>query len=213
VSEERLGSLTVEGFCGVLASDSPTPGGGAVGAIEAAAAAALIAMVGRLTVDKPGFEDLAERMRAMVVTADAAQADFLDLADRDAHAFDSVMEAFRMPKETDEDKAARSAAIQAGYLAAASVPQEVARKAVDLMELAEDATAMGNPQAASDGLSAAASLYAGALCAIANVEINASSLKDQDTRAAMLGELASLKARADQSLKESQTAFQLRLTP
>jgi formiminotetrahydrofolate cyclodeaminase len=75
------------------------------------------------------------------------------LADRDAHAFDSVMVGFKMPKETDEQKAARSAAIQAGYLAAASVPQEVARKAVDLMELAEDATAMGNPQAASDGLS------------------------------------------------------------
>ena len=213
MSDLGLGSLTVEGFCEALASDSPTPGGGAVGAIEAAAAAALIAMVGRLTVDKPGFEDLAERMRAMVVTADAAQADFLDLADRDAHAFDSVMVAFRMPKETDEDKATRSAAIQAGYLAAASVPQEVARKAVDLMELAEDATAMGNPQAASDGLSAAASLYAGALCAIANVEINASSLKDQDTRTTMLAELASLKTRADQSLKESQTAFQLRLTP
>jgi formiminotetrahydrofolate cyclodeaminase len=213
VSDLELGSLTVEGFCEVLASDSPTPGGGAVGAIEAAAAAALIAMVGRLTVDKPGFEDLAERMRAMVVTADAAQADFLNLADRDAHAFDSVMEAFRMPKETDEDKAARSVAIQVGYLAAASVPQEVARKAVDLMELAEDATAMGNPQAASDGLSAAASLYAGALCSIANVEINAASLQDEAARAVMLDELASLKARADQLLKESQTAFQLRLAP
>ena len=97
----------------------------------------------------------------MVVTADAARPSSSCLADRDAHAFDSVMEAFRMPKETDEEKAARSAAIQAGYLAAASVPQEVARKAVDLMELAEDATAMGNPQAASDGLSAAASLYVG----------------------------------------------------
>jgi methenyltetrahydrofolate cyclohydrolase len=212
VSDERLGSLTVEGFCEVLASDAPTPGGGAVGAIEAAAAAALIAMVGRLTIDKSGFEDLAGRMRALVETADAARTDFLDLADRDAHAFDSVMVAFRMPKTTDEEKAARSAAIQAGYLAAASVPQEVARKAVDLMELAEDATAMGNPQAASDGLSAAASLYAGALCAIANVEINASSLKDEAVRAAMFDELASLKARADQSLKESQTAFQLRLS-
>lgn len=213
VSEERLGSLTVEGFCEVLASDSPTPGGGAVGAIEAAAAAALISMVGRLTIDKPGFEDLGDRMRQMVATADLARADFLELADRDAHAFDSVMEAFRMPKETDDEKAARSASIQAGYLAAASVPQEVARKAVGLMELAEDATALGNPQAASDGLSAAASLYAGALCAIANVEINASSLKDETARSAMLDELASLKEQADRSLEESQTAFKLRLAP
>jgi formiminotetrahydrofolate cyclodeaminase len=211
VTDDRLGSLTVEGFCEVVASDSPTPGGGAVGAIEGAAAAALIAMVGRLTVDKAGFEDLAERMRALVETADAARAEFLVLADRDAHAFDSVMDAFRMPKETDQERVVRSEAIQAGYLAAASVPQEIARKAVDLMELAEDATAMGNPQAASDGMSASASLYAAALCAIANVEINAAALKDETARATMLDELVSLRSNADRSLKESQTAFQLRL--
>jgi formiminotetrahydrofolate cyclodeaminase len=123
-----------------------------------------------------------------------------------------VMDAFKMPKETEEERIARSAAIQAGYLAAATVPQEVARRSVDLMELAEDATAMGNPQAASDGLSAAASLYCGALCAIANVEINASSLKDAGARASMLDELASLKGRADELLRAAQTAFQLRLS-
>ena len=71
---------------------------------------------------------------------------FLQLADRDAHAFDGVMVAFKVPKATDEEKKARSAAIQAGYEQAASVPLEIARAAVDLMELAEDATAMGNPQ-------------------------------------------------------------------
>ena len=189
----------------------PTPGGGAVGAIEGAYAAALIGMVGRLTIGKAGFEDLDQRMKDMVASADAARAEFLVLADRDAHAFDSVMVGFKMPKETDEEKTARSAAIQAGYLAAASVPQEVARKAVDLMELAEDATAMGNPQAASDGLSSAASLYSAALCAIANVEINAASLKDEGVRTEMLEELLTLKARADELLEEAQTAFKLRL--
>jgi formiminotetrahydrofolate cyclodeaminase len=172
----------------------------------------LIAMVGRLTVGKEEFADLRDRMEAMIATADAARRDFLVLADRDAHAFDSVMVAFRMAKETDEEKTARSAAIQAGYLSAAAVPREVARKAVDLMELAEDATAMGNTQAASDGLSAAASLYAAALCAIANVEINASSLKDQDARAEVLGEIASLRERADGLLEQAHTAFQLRLS-
>jgi formiminotetrahydrofolate cyclodeaminase len=91
------------------------------------------------------------------------------------------------------------------------VPQEVARKAVHLMQLAEDATAMGNPQAASDGLSAAASLYCGALCAIANVEINASAFKDESRRVGMLDELAGLKDRADHLLRETLTAFQLRL--
>lgn len=209
---ERLGGMTVDGFLEVLGSDAPTPGGGAAGAIAAATGAALVAMVGRLTVGKPGFEDLDERMRALVARADAARAAFLDLADRDAHAFDGVMAAFKLPRETDEQKVSRSAAIQAGYEQAAVVPIEIARAAVDLMELAEDATAMGNPQAASDGLSGAAELHCAALCAIANVEINAASLKDEARRAALLDEVETLRGRADRSLRESQTAFRLRLS-
>jgi formiminotetrahydrofolate cyclodeaminase len=212
VSDERLASLTVERFLEVLGSDAPTPGGGAAGAVSGAIGGALIAMVGRLTVGKPGFENVEGRMRALIEKADAARLAFLDLADRDAHAFDGVMAAFKMPKETDEDKAARSAAIQAGYERAASVPLEIARAAVNLMTLAEDATASGNPQAASDGVSGAAHLYCAALSAIANVEINAASLKDEARRAALLDEVAALRGRADQSVRESQTAFQLRLS-
>jgi formiminotetrahydrofolate cyclodeaminase len=212
VTNERLGDMTVDVFLGVLGSDAPTPGGGAAGAIAAATGAALIAMVGRLTVGKKGSEDVDERMRALVERADAARAEFLDLADRDAHAFDGVMLAFKMPKETDEEKTARSAAIQAGYEQAASVPLEIARAAVDMMELAEDATAMGNPQAASDGVSGAAQLYCATLCAIANVEINAASLKDERHRSVLLDEVATLRGRADQSIREAQTAFQLRLS-
>ncbi len=211
MTEERLGELTVGGFLEVLGSDAPTPGGGAAGAIAAATGAALIAMVGRLTVGKTGFEDVDGRMRAVVDSADTARTTFLELADRDAHAFDGVMVAFKMPKETDEQKADRAAAIQAGYEQAASVPLEIARAAVDLMGVAEDATAMGNPQAASDGLSGAAELYAATLCAIANVEINAASLKDETRRRVLLDEVATLRGRADQSIRESQTAFQLRI--
>jgi formiminotetrahydrofolate cyclodeaminase len=207
-----MAEMTVAEFLETLASSSPTPGGGAVAALSAANGAAMIAMVGRLTVGKAGFEDLEDRMNGLILAADAARVEFLELADTDAHAFDGVMAAFKMPKDSADDQAARSAAIQAGYAEAAAVPQEVARKAVHLMELAEDATAMGNPQAASDGLSASASLYCAALCAMANVEINASSFKDESQRVGMLDELAGLKGRADQLLKETQTAFQLRLS-
>lgn len=207
-----MAEMTVRGFLDTLASSSPTPGGGAVAALSAANGVAMIAMVGRLTVGKAGFEDVDDRMQRLIEAADAAREEFLALADADAHAFDGVMAAFKLPKETDDEKVARSAAIQAGYAEAAAIPQEVARRAVDLMELAEDATAMGNPQAASDGLSAAASLHCAALCAIANVEINANALKDRSIRAGMLDELAALKGRADQLLDETQTAFQLRLS-
>jgi formiminotetrahydrofolate cyclodeaminase len=207
-----MAEMTVAEFLETLASSSPTPGGGAVAALSAANGAAMIAMVGRLTVGKAGHEDVEDRMNGLISAADAARAEFLALADTDAHAFDGVMAAFKMPKDTDEERATRSTAIQAGYAEAAAVPQEVARKAVDLMELAEDATALGNPQAASDGLSAAASLYCGALCAIANVEINANALKDESQRVGMLDELAGLRGRADHLLQGTQTAFQLRLS-
>lgn len=212
MTDERLASLTVERFLEVLSSDAPTPGGGAAGAVSGATGAALIAMVGRLTVGKPGFEEVDDRMRALVERADAARLELLDLADRDTHAFDEVMIAFKMPKATDEEKAARSAAIQAGYEHAASVPLEIAHAAVNLMELAEAATSTGNAQAASDGVSGAAHLYCAAICAIANVEINAAALKDEARRTILLDEVAALRGRADQSVRESQTAFQLRLS-
>ena len=203
---------TIGGFLSALGSDAPTPGGGAYAGIAGAAGAALIAMVGRLTIGKEGLEEVDARMRDIIVKADAAREEFLELADRDLHAFDGVMEAFKMPKETDQEKAARSAAIQVGYEQAALVPLACARSAVGLMELAEDATAMGNPKAASDGFSAAASLYCAAVCAIANVEINAVALKDERRKTEMMDEVASIRARADRSLAASQTAFSLRLS-
>ncbi len=212
MSQDRLGALTIDGFLEVLASDAPTPGGGAVAAIAGATGAALIVMVGRLTVDKDGYADVRDRMRAAIDTASSAQAELVELADHDAHAFDAVMDAFKMPKDTDEDKAARSAAIQAGYVGAATVPQDVARRCVNLMALAVEVTDTGNPQAASDGLSAAASLHSGALCAIANVEINATSIKDDAVRTGMLDELASLKELAAAELDACRAAFERRLS-
>jgi methenyltetrahydrofolate cyclohydrolase len=196
-----------------LGSEAATPGGGAFAAVSASAGAALIAMVGRLTIGRKGFDDVEDRMRDLVEAADEHRVAFLELADRDSSAFDAVMAAFKLPKETEEQHAARASAIQEAYVGAAEVPLEVARRAVDLLELAEDATAMGNPNAASDGYSAAAALFAGALCAIANVEINASGLRDQTKRLELRDACAALRARADGLLIDTQTAFELRLKP
>src|SRR5206468_7943207 len=87
-----------------LASDAPTPGGGAFAGLSAAAGAALIAMVGNLTAGKEKFADVDARMRELIAHADAAREEFLRLADKDATAFDGVMAAFKMPKETDLEK-------------------------------------------------------------------------------------------------------------
>jgi formiminotetrahydrofolate cyclodeaminase len=210
VSETTIGERSVAAFLEALGSDAPTPGGGAVAGVAGATGAALVSMVARLTVGKNGYEEVEGRMNALAEQADRVRAEFLDLADRDAHAFDGVMAAFKMPKETDEQKAARSAAIQRGYELAAAVPLECLRKAVEAFPMAIEATANGNEQATSDGVSAAASLFCAVLCSAANVQINAVALKDEGTRNAMLDEVASLRSRAELSLREAQTAFALR---
>jgi methenyltetrahydrofolate cyclohydrolase len=207
-ADHRIGD-----WLGALASDAATPGGGAVAGLSGAIGAALLAMTGRLTIGRPDFADLEVRMQDLIARADAARTRFLELADEDAHAFDGVMQAFKMPKGTDDERSVRSAAIQRGYVDAARVPLEVARAAVELMSLAEDATALGNPQASSDGYSGAIALYAAARCAIANVLINASSLKDVSQRDELIATAESLRAQADELLTESETAFKLRTLP
>jgi len=212
MTEERFGDMTIDGFLDAMGSKEPTPGGGAAAAIAGATGAALIAMVGRLTLGKAGFEDLDERMRSLVERADTARTEFLALADSDAESFGSVMAAFGMPKGSEIETAARTEAIQRGLEQAAGVPLEIARRAVDLMELAEDATAMGNPNAASDGMTAAGLLVAAVIGARANVEINASSLKDETRRQALLDEVAGIREHAEELLEQCRTAFGLRLT-
>ena len=205
-SDQPIGSWLDE-----LGSGSPTPGGGAAAGAAAATGAALIAMVGHLTIGKEGFKDLDARMRAMVETADAERRTFLSLADEDAEAFESVMASFRLPKETDEEKAARTLKIQEAYEAAAAVPLQLATRAVQLMEQAEDATALGNPHAASDGYSAGSLLFAAALSAMANVRINAAGLKDQSKGQGLVDECDALRDRADALLQQIEEAFLLRL--
>jgi len=206
------GDVAIGTWLGELGSGSPTPGGGAAAGVAAATGAALIAMVGHLTVGKEGFEDLDARMRSLVETADAERVAFLALADDDARAFESVMASFGLPKGTDEEKAARTMRIQEAYEGAAAVPLELADRSVRLMELAEDATAMGNPHAASDGFSAGQLLYAGALAAMANVRINAAGLKDEAKGQGLVDQCDTLRARADALLRQLEEAFLLRLS-
>jgi methenyltetrahydrofolate cyclohydrolase len=198
-------------WLGSLSSEAPTPGGGAAAGVVAATGAALIAMVGRLTVGKDGFADVEDRMRSIVDAADGEREAFLALADEDAQAFESVMASFRFPKGTDEEKTARTLAIQDAYQGAAAVPLRLAERAVRLMEVAEDATAMGNPQAASDGYCAGTMLFAAALAAIANVRINAAGLKDEAAGSQLITACDELRATADALLHQIEEAFLLRL--
>ena len=206
-----IGEQTIDRFLATLASDSPTPGGGAVAALAGAAGAALIEMVCNLTIDKKGYEDASGRMRELRGQAERARSELVTLADRDATAFDGVMEAFRMPKDTEEQRTVRTAAIQRGYLAAAQVPLEIARASASLMPLALETVEAGNVNAASDGVSAAQMLFAGTECAIYNVQINAAALKEEAAASTLLDEVAALRGKAEELLAAANVAFAARL--
>jgi formiminotetrahydrofolate cyclodeaminase len=207
----RIAGTPVEVYLDALASDAPTPGGGAVAALAGATGAALISMVCNLTIGKKGYEEAEERLRGVLEEAEAARTALLDLADRDATAFDGVMAAFTMPKETDAQKAVRSQAIQEGYAAAATVPLEIAKRAAELMELAREATEIGNAAASSDGASAAQVLSASVWAATYNVEINAAALKDPAKAQTLRDEVSALRAHAEALLDATNVAFGARL--
>jgi len=207
----RIAGTPVEVYLDALASDAPTPGGGAVAALAGATGAALISMVCNLTIGRTGYEEAEERMRGVLDEAEASRKALLDLADQDAAAFGAVMAAFTMPKETDAEKAVRSQAIQAGYEAATTVPLEIAKRAAELMELAREATEIGNANATSDGACAAQALSASVWSATYNIEINAAALKDAAKAQALRDEVSALRAHAEALLDATNAVFGSRL--
>jgi len=169
-------------FGEVLASGAPTPGGGCASALSGALAAGLVAMVARTTAANESFADRADQMNDVAAEADRLRGELLDLVDADAGAFDQVMAAFRMPKETPEEQAARSEVIQQGYRVAVEPPMCVCMRSLRVLELALQVAEQGNPNAVSDAgvaaLLAATALEGGAL----NVQINLGSIKDEGFR-------------------------------
>ncbi len=204
-------SQTVEALLDVMGSDAPTPGGGTAAALAGAGAAALIAMVARLTVGKKAYEDVSARMSEIAAMADGLREEFLVLADRDAEAFNAVMAAYRLAKSSDAEKAERSAAIQRAFAGAAETPLEVARRAASALDLAREVTEAGNDQAASDGATAAHLLLAAARGALANVAINVASIKDPETVASLRGESVQLAVRAAEVAEATGAAFDHRI--
>jgi formiminotetrahydrofolate cyclodeaminase len=176
--------LSLAKFSEVLASKEPTPGGGCASALAGALAAGLVAMVARTTAGSKKFADRAGQMTAIAEEADRLRGELLALVDEDARAFDQVMAAFRLPKETPDQQSARSQAIQQAYKAAVEPPMKVCTRSVRVLELALQVAEHGNPSAASDAgvgaLLAATALEGGAL----NVQINLGSIKDETYLAA-----------------------------
>jgi formiminotetrahydrofolate cyclodeaminase len=159
-------------------SGKPAPGGGSVSACVGALGAALVAMVCNLTLGKEKFASVETDVRALVAKADAARAQLERLLQDDTVAYNGVIDAYKLPKETEEQQAARTVAIQAGLIVAANVPMEICRVAVEVCRLAQTAAAIGNPAAVTDAGIGAILGEAAAQGAALNVKINLGSIRD-----------------------------------
>lgn len=184
-------------FLDALASGEPTPGGGSASAFGAAMAASLAAMVGRLTVGKPKYADVEAGMWVLIEEATALQAAMKAAVDQDAAAFDAYLKARRLPRDTDQQKSDRIAAIQVASINAAKVPLEVARGSLNIMRLAARAVELGNVNAISDGGTAAAFARAAISGAGLNIRINLLGLEKDAEPARMLKELKTIEKQAD----------------
>ena len=176
----KLAEMTVTQFADVLASDAPAPGGGSTAALSGALGAALTAMVCELTVHKKQFAEVREDVLAVQAKAADLQKRFLDVMDRDTDAFMVVSNAFAMPKATDEEKAARSAAIQKGLEGCTATPFEMMELAAQTIELTESLLGRFNTASASDLGVGALTLRTAVQGAWLNVLINIGSLKNKE---------------------------------
>lgn len=207
ILENKLAALDESapvGFLDAVAANSAAPGGGAVAALAGALAAALVAMVGRLTVGKRRYADVQEEATGAVVQAEKLRATLTTAMDEDSAAFSAVMAAYKLPKATEEEQRARDAAIQEATAHATEVPLATARASLEALELALLVASKGNVNAASDAATAAWMAMASIQSAALNVRVNAAGIQDEARKEAWLAELNDIDARAHTLLKEVQ---------
>ena len=174
----KLTSHTVSELLAAFRSSEPTPGGGSASALSSAVGASLLAMVAGLPKPRAAEQDDLQRLETAGARCAARAAQLEGLIDDDSAAYDLVVGAFRLPKASDEEKTARTAAIQRALTAATDVPLRVMRTTREALDCAPAVATLGNQNASSDVEVAVGLLRAGLAGARANVEINLTSLKD-----------------------------------
>ncbi|MCL5265762.1 MAG: cyclodeaminase/cyclohydrolase family protein [Chloroflexi bacterium] len=165
-------------FLDDLASSAPAPGGGSVAALSGALGAALISMVCNLTIGKEKYKDVEADVQAILERSEVLRRELMDLLEADTQLYGKVIAAYRQPKNTEEEKAARLQAIDAALKEACGVPMQIAKRCAELVELCVPAAAKGNVGAISDIGVAVLMAEAGLVSAKLNVDINLGSIKD-----------------------------------
>ena len=202
VANKRLIDMTCKAFAHETASESPAPGGGSISAYMGALGAALGAMVANLSAHKAGWDERWEEFSDWADRGQALLSELLHLVDEDTAAFNRIMDVFAMPKSTDEEKAARSEALQAATLYATQVPLRTMKAAVQVFDLVQAMAAEGNPNSVSDAGVGALAARSAVLGACLNVKINAAGLKDRAAADALVAEAEALAAEADRRERE-----------
>jgi len=187
----------IQQFLDELASKASTPGGGGAAAIMGAMGAALVSMVCNLTIGKGKYADVEGELKAVLSQAEDLRERMTDMIRQDVEVFDQVMGAYGLPKDTDEQKNARSAAIQAALKAATDVPLACARAAAEGIALSREVAEKGNLNVISDAGVAVLAANAALRSAALNVYINAGSIKDKDFAGSRLAELEALLKTSD----------------
>ena len=195
---KKLIDLTVKGFADETSRESPAPGGGTISAYMGALGAALGTMVANLSSHKAGWDARWEEFSNWADKGQKIQAELMTLVDEDTEAFNRIMEAFGLPKKTEEEKAARSAAIQAATLFATQVPLHTMQASFKVFELCKAMAEEGNPNSVSDAGVGVLAARAAVLGAGLNVKINASGLKDRETADKLVGEANELIKKANE---------------
>jgi formiminotetrahydrofolate cyclodeaminase len=202
----EIKDTAIEPFLDALASSSATPGGGSAAAILGGMGAALVSMVCNLTIGKKKYADVEDEMKDVLAKAEDLRHRLTGMIQEDVKAFDTVMGAYGMPKETDADKAARGAAIQDALKQATEVPIHCCRLAREVIDLALTASAKGNLNVISDAGVGVLSAYAALRSAALNVYINAKMISDKSFVEAKLSELESLLAGAETATEKAYDA-------
>jgi len=189
-------------FLDELASAEPVPGGGTVAALSGALGASLVAMVCRLTIGKKNYEAVSAEMQTILSRAEALQRELTDWMQADTDAYARVMDAYKLPKTTEAEKAARSQAIQAALQHAAEVPLRVAECCAEVLTLACVVVEKGNPNATSDGGVGALMAHAGLRGAAYNVLINLGGIRDDAFAQERRARVTALAAEAERLARE-----------
>jgi len=213
MSSPPLAELTVRDLTERLASRAPVPGGGSASALAGALGAALVEMVCELTLGKPEYEEVDPIARQIGAAAGELRGSLLAAAEEDAAAYLAVVAARRLPRDGDEQRAARKAAIGGASVAATEVPLRVARLAAKVLDLAASIASIGNRNAVSDAGAAALLAAAAARGAALNVRINLPSLPDaHPLRAEAATQLAELDASVTKREAEALAAVSQRMS-